>query len=288
MPQPHPQRSRFLCPVLCPALGAALLLTATGSGCDPVTAKRTTQQFTPVEKGTKVDVRTQNGWIKVIQGRPGLVAITTHRRASALVGKKGLDQMKVQVKKVGSVLRIRGTHPKDPSQRRYQLNFVVKVPPRTKVTLRSARGDLRIFGAICDVDGETHRGEVRAMNVEGTMKLRTHAGNIFLVGEVPRFDVESALGDIRLSLAPTAKPLTGASRAVAKRGDISFTAGPRCGAQVTAQARAGAVKSDWPPESVKPHWLRTQLGTGAATVSLLTHKGRIGIHKASTRVHKVQ
>ena len=284
MPLPHPKRG----PLLFALIGAASLLVTTTGGCDPVTAKRATQQFIPVEPGTKVDVRTQNGWIKVIQGRPGMVAITTHRRASALVGKKGLDQMKVRVKKVGGVLRIRGTHPTDPNQRRYQLNFVVKVPPRTKVTLRSARGDLRIFGAICDVDGETRRGEVRAMNVEGTMKLRTQAGNIFLVGQVPRFDVESALGDIRLSLDPAAKPLTGASRAVAKQGDISFTAGPRCGAQVTARARAGAVKSEWPPESVKPHWLRTQLGTGAATVSLLTHKGRIRIHKAANRVHKVQ
>jgi len=256
------------------------VLLTHGSACDPVTAKRTTQQFVPVQAGTPVDVRTRNGWIKVIQGRPGIVAVTTHRRVTPLGGSEdGLDELKVKVGLSSGVLKIRGTHPADPKQRKYQVNFVLKVPPHTRLELRTEHGSLRVLNSVCDVEGKTGAGEIRARNVKGAVRLSTGSGNIELSGQVPRFQLETRVGDITATIKPGVPP-TGDSHAHTQRGDVrlSLPAGRR--ATVTAETRNGRIHSQLPARSKRKGFLRSLVAGGGPGISLRTRRGQIRIQVA--------
>jgi hypothetical protein len=211
------------------------------------------------------------------------VALTTHRRASPLAGgEDGLDDMTVKVEMSSGALRIRASHPADPKQRKYQVSFVVKVPPHTPVRLRTDHGSLRVLGVICDVKGRTGAGEVRARNVKGTVQLTTAAGNIELSGQVPRFELESGLGDIRLTLRPGVTP-QGDSRARTHKGDIHLNLPADRKTTLTAESRGRKIHSNLPARTERPGLMRAVLAGGGPGITLHSNQGEIRIRTIERR-----
>ena len=254
--------------VTCPAL---LPLAA----CDAVTSKRTTEQIVPVEPGTAVHVSTQNGWIKVRPGRDGFVSLRAHSRVTALRdGEKRLEQLTVRVSKERGTLHIRGRHPKDPGQRRFQLSLVVTVPRKSRVSLESDRGYLEVANLSGDVRGRTGEGEIRIQDVTGALDLRTGAGNIRATGAFESLSLETQLGEILVNLTPGSR-LSADCTLLSRRGAVSLSLPPDVPATVTAESRSGSVSSEAPTQSKRPGWLRALVAGGGPLVSLVSHRGSV-------------
>ncbi|MDY0003631.1 MAG: hypothetical protein RBU30_20195 [Polyangia bacterium] len=255
-------------------------LALSTSACDVVTAKRTTEQVIPVKPGTPVHLSTPNGWILVRPGRAGLVTVKAHSRVTALRGaERSLDKLSCRATKNKGVLRIRGHHPADPNQRRYQLAFVLTVPRRTSLVLETDRGFLDVADLEGDVTGRTGDGEIRVSDVSGSLDLVTGAGNIRATGRLTRLHLETRVGELQLTLSPGSR-LGADSRALTRRGLLSLALPPDLRATITAEARQGLVESEFPHQSKSPGWLRTLVAGGGPQIQLVSHRGDVRIRAA--------
>lgn len=301
-----------MAPSLCPSLRAlwpllwACLASASlgGAACDAVTTKRTTEQIIPVEAGTPIHVENRNGWIHVRPGPDGLVTLRIHRRITAVKGgENDMDLLEVNVTKEKGALWIRGTHPEDPKQRRYQMSLVLTVPRVSPLTLHTDRGHLDLADLTSDVKGRTGDGEVRIQDLIGALDLETGAGNIQATGLFRSLRLRTEVGRVAVTLVPGSR-LVGESSITSRRGGVTVALPEDVSATVTAEAHGGAIRSNLADRSHGPSHgsgspqrqmpsgthlpsqpgqsqsFRTLVGGGGPGLSLVSHRGDVRLQVA--------
>lgn len=254
------------------------------NGCKVSVAKRNTEQFIPVAKGTRVevDISTANrstGNISVEAGRLGMVSLRTYRKALAVWSAEAkLKNITVKATKDKGLLRIVGKSPASDSSQKYRMHLKLTVPPKTHLVLKTGNGHIKLNNLRGDVKATTQRGELRARAVTGRVILSTGEGNITLRGAPRQFQVRTRLGEVQVWLRPETQ-LTGKNEARTEAGALTLHASTKLNALVTAQAKGGAIKSVFPTAGKKKHWAQVRLGRGGPTISLFCQKGSLQLKK---------
>jgi DUF4097 and DUF4098 domain-containing protein YvlB len=90
--------------------------------------------------------------------------------------------------------------PKRSELRRHHggLDLTVKVPARSRCTVRTASADLSCVGELGSLDASTASGDVTAAVVEGPVQLSAASGDIWLEQALQGVMAHSASGDIKL------------------------------------------------------------------------------------------
>jgi hypothetical protein len=177
----------------------------------------------------------------------------------------------------------------------FTLKFEIQVPRQTSLELKTGGGDVRAAelegtirlktsGGDVDVsdvkgnlDGETSGGDMLVRRLSGNLVLHTSGGDIVAEGIGGHVDVHTSGGDVEVSLL----------RGNAQGGDVATTGGdirvaldPTVNLDLEASAGGGDVDSDLPltvTGSVSRSSLRGTLGKGGELLRLHTTGGDIRI-----------
>lgn len=248
-------------------------------GCKQSSATRSTEQFIPVAKGTRVHVTVTTGYISVAAGRKGMVSLKTFRKVRAIWSADSkLKHIKVHAAKKKRQLNIVGKSPPSTGGTKYHMHLRITVPPSTHLVLKTDNGHINLTNLLGDVQATTKRGELRARGVTGRVTLTTGEGNITLRGAPGRFNLRTRLGDVNLWLRPETQ-LFGKSGARTESGALTLHASAKLHAHVTARAKGGEIKSAFPIEEKKPHWARVLLSGGGPPISLFCQNGSLHLKK---------
>lgn len=96
--------------------------------------------------------------------------------------------------------RLEITAPRKSGLRRHHsgLDLTVKVPARSRCTVRTASADLSCVGELGSLDGRTASGDVTAAVIEGPVELSAASGDIWLEQALQGVIAHSASGDLKV------------------------------------------------------------------------------------------
>ena len=146
---------------------------------------------------------------------------------------------------------------------RCEATWIVTVPKGTKVTGKSASGNVVLDG-VGDVDVRAASGDVTVTDATGSVRVDVASGNTTVDGAVGGIDLTAKSGDI------TATGLSGGGeiKADAASGDIELTLQEP--ASVTADAASGDVVVHVPSGANATYKVDTETKSGEATVRIPT------------------
>jgi Ca2+-binding RTX toxin-like protein len=159
-------------------------------------------------------------------------------------------------------------------------DFIVTVPAGTKVTGKSASGDVHLEG-VGDIDLDAASGNVTVTGSTGAVTLDIASGDAVVEGAAGAVDLETKSGDI------TANDLTaGPVKAKAASGDIDLTLTKP--AAVTADGKSGDIQVHVPvTESVK-YRVEADTRSGDTEINIPSYPSGTYLLKVSTASGDVQ
>jgi len=267
-----------------------LLLTATLLAVIPLSAhakiERVVEKSFSVQPGGLLTVETQGGTVRVETSDDSTVKVTAKQIIKAATDKEAdeiLSKLSLDIAQHGEGVSAISKYDKKPAGFRWgswppvQVNFVVAVPRRYNVKLKTSGGDIRVgdldgrayartsggnieLGKVTgDVDAGTSGGDVRLVEGLATVKLNTSGGNVSVDRAIGETDLDTSGGDITIGTventlhASTSGGNVTAGIAGALKGDCSLnTSGGNVRAKVSADAAfnldastsGGDVKAD--------------------------------------------
>lgn len=171
-------------------------------GCDRhrvEESKREEFRFTTGEH-TIVEVRIDDGSVKVVGGASGVVEVVfdNQARAADRAGAQALlESLRFEAIQDGDVVRVKASSLTLGGG--VWTSVTLRVPPRAiELDIRTEDGRLEIERVSGAIVAETGDGRIRMADVEGTVKLRTGDGSITGENLTGDFDVLTGDGRIRL------------------------------------------------------------------------------------------
>lgn len=159
-------------------------------------------------------------------------------------------------------------------------DFVVTVPAGTKVTGKSASGDV-ILNGVGDIDLDAASGNVTATGTTGAVTLDIASGDAVVEGAGGAIDLETKSGDI------TATDLTGGPvKATAASGDIELTL--KTPGAVTAEGKSGDVQVHVPVTQGVKYRVDADTKSGETDINIPTDPAGTYVLKLSTASGDVQ
>jgi nitrogen regulatory protein PII len=154
---------------------------------------------------TVVEVRIDDGSVKVVVGASGVVEVVFENRARA-ADRAGarllLENVRTEALRDGDIVRVKASSVARGAVTLgggVRTDVTLRVPPRAiELDIRTEDGRVEIEGVSGALVAETGDGRIRVADVDGIVKLRTHDGSITGVNLTGDFDVLSGDGRIRL------------------------------------------------------------------------------------------
>jgi hypothetical protein len=157
----------------------------------------------------------------------------------------------------GGVYRLNGVKKNDVAVR-----FIVELPHKVPVEVSTVNGGLQINGVSAPVEATTVNGRIGVTTSTGPVKATTVNGSIEAIMQ------ELTSGDVRLTTV-NGSVMAGLPRTI--------------NANIDAETVNGRVETDFPVKisgKISTRHLRGTIGTGGATLKLVTVNGSIGLHDA--------
>ena len=253
-------------------------VTATASA----KVERTVEKSFPVQPGARLTVSTSGGEIRVDPGADAVIKVVAkeHIRASSdadadallqkldlVIEQRGNDVVATASYREGSGFHFGSWPP-------VQVDFIVTVPSRTSVELKTSGGDVVVGdldGAVhahtsggeielgkigADIDASTSGGSVRLKEGRGAVKLTTSGGNISAEHIAGPAELRTSGGDIRIDAVEStlsahtsggnvravfAGPLKGDCTLSTSGGDVKTTVAEGAGFRLDAETSGGDV-----------------------------------------------
>ena len=175
------------------------------SACMNMAEERFSQEVA-VDKGTELQVETQNGQVVVEVGGEGKVRVGGKKRVRALTGASGmLGDIKIKVDKKEGALQVGAEHPKNSFTENYSVSFALSVPRATPLRLLTRNGSIRVEGTEGRIWVETRNGSVKLRKVEGDVEVTTKNGSVKVSGRIPAMKLTTRNGSIKASSSGGAK-----------------------------------------------------------------------------------
>ena len=172
-------------PVMLAALVILLTIWGVAFGAVEDTIKKTFE----VGEGGTLTIDSEIGSIVVSAQSGNLVGIEVVRRVdvgSARDAQEILDYLSIDFsqkgKDVAVVTRIKGDTWDSTTKRKLKLRFIVTVPPKYNVDLKTSGSSISVGDLEGRVDGETSGGGLEFGNIGGPVNGRTSGGSIGLLG----------------------------------------------------------------------------------------------------------
>jgi len=269
------------CPTRFIATGCILAAFTAGASAK---IERVVEKSFQVQPGVHLTVSTSGGEIRVAPSSDSVVKVVAkeHIRASSdadadalllkldlVIEQRGNDVVATASYKDGVGFHFGSWPP-------VQVDFVVTVPSRTSVDLKTSGGDIVVGdldGAVrahtsggevelgkigADIDASTSGGNVRLAEGNGNVRLSTSGGNISAGRVAGPADLRTSGGDIRIDAventltahtsggdvrAVFAGPLKGDCTLSTSGGEVKATVGQRVGFQLDAATSGGDVNA---------------------------------------------
>jgi hypothetical protein len=157
----------------------------------------------------------------------------------------------------GGVYRLNGVKKNDVAVR-----FIVELPHKVPVEVSTVNGGLQITGVSAPVEATTVNGRIGVTTSTGPVKATTVNGSIEAIMQ------SLTSGDVRLTTV-NGSVMAGLPRTI--------------NANIDAETVNGRVETDFPVKisgKISTRHLRGTIGTGGATLKLVTVNGSIGLHEA--------
>jgi DUF4097 and DUF4098 domain-containing protein YvlB len=173
-------------------LAGAMMMTALVQAADTTI---------PVEEGMRLNVRNQEGEIRV----------TTWQRDAVRILASNGDGLQIDADRSGSVLRVRASVrvESDIRERRGRrrsdwggdgaVDFEITVPAYLDVELSGVGTDMSVVGTSADISAETVNGTVVVRGGNGFIHARSHDGELRVEGASGQIEVNASSGDIWIS-----------------------------------------------------------------------------------------
>ena len=234
------------------ALGVMLLLVGVvalaSSACMSMAEERFSQEVA-VDKGTELQVETQNGQVVVEVGGEGKVRVGGKKRVRALTGASGmLGDIKIKVEKKEGKLQVGAEHPKSSFTENYSVSFALSVPRATPLRLLSRNGSIRVEGTKGRIWVETRNGSVKLRKVEGNVEVTTKNGSVKVSGRIPAMKLTTRNGSIKASSSSSSSASSSSGSKGAALGRISLNTNNGSiryrgkASQLRVKSRNGSVK----------------------------------------------
>jgi hypothetical protein len=234
-----------------------LLLAAAAPAAADVTDRLA--RVVPLTPATPVSLRITIGDVEVIGwDRPDLSIEIVRRAPGALQ----LARIPVQIDTTVDGVIIQALQANDGRDAEYRTDVVIRAPAAVAFRdLALFEGRLDITGLSGTCSAHVERGDVRARNVSGVIRLETGMGNISLEGA---------------TLSPG-----GLIRLRTFNGDVTLGLAARpANARILALSMGGTIMSDIPlnrQERWGPRWGEATVGTGEPLISIDVVNGNIAI-----------
>jgi hypothetical protein len=155
-----------------------------------------------------------------------------------------------------------------------EADFVVTVPPGTKITGKLASGNADLQG-VGDIDLDAASGNISAVDTTGTVVIDIASGDVTVDGASGPVDLETKSGDVK------AGRLTGGPvQAKAASGDIEIELDKPT--SVTADAKSGDVQVHVPTTGGATYQVDTDTRSGDSDIKIATQPNGTHVLKLST------
>lgn len=284
------------------------LLALIAFGCDRQRVEDTeTEEFRfTIGEHTVVEVRIENGSVKVVVGASGVVEVVFENRARAAdrAGARSLlESVRTEALRDGDVVRVKASSVARGAVTLgggVRTDVTLRVPPRAiELDIRTEDGRVAIEGVSGALVAETGDGRIRVADVDGIVKLRTHDGSITGVNLTGDFDVLSGDGRIRLdgnfgqlrvvtsdgSVRVSARDMTTISSDWSIRtsdGSIELTLPKNFDAELDATTGDGRIINNLSrfEGTERRGRVKGTLGSGGPLILLVTMDGRISLKES--------
>lgn len=284
------------------------LLALIAFGCDRQRVEDTkTEEFRfTMGEHTVVEVRIDDGSVKVVVGASGVVEVVFENRARAAdrAGARSLlENVRTEALRDGDVVRVTASsvaHGAVTLGGGVRTDVTLRVPPHAiELDIRTEDGRVEIEGVSGALVAETGDGRIRVADVDGIVKLRTHDGSITGVNLTGDFDVLSGDGRIRLdgnfgqlrvvtadgSVRVSGRDMTTISNDWSIRtsdGSIELTLPKSLDAEIDATAGDGRIINNLSrfEGTERRSRVKGTLGSGGPLILLVTMDGRISLKES--------
>ena len=186
-------------------LFAGALLT---SGCDEMlrgSARDYVHKSFRVEPGGRLVLDSDSGSIEVSSGGMDQVRVDVERElrgSSDLEAEQNLKQMRLDFRQDGNDIHIYARRPEDRFSAnwgsRLRLRFVVLVPDRYDLDLKTGGGSINVNDLEGTVRAKTLGGSLNFGHIQGALDGETSGGSITLAGGTGPVNVETSGGSIKI------------------------------------------------------------------------------------------
>jgi hypothetical protein len=228
---------------------------------------------------TEIEVRNVAGSID-IRGEPGTSAVTVHSVKTAAF-KRGLDGVRVEIRKEGSRLFVEEKHDGGFLRNAGTVSFQIVVPRGMKVIdAHSVSGGITVRGIEAGIDQNlsTISGGV-STDRAGNLDASSTSGSVHFTSRGPSLNVRTVSGSIDGSIEALGP--TGSARLSTVSGSISVNAFAGLDAAVSLHSLSGRVSCDFPLSisEQKNNRLTGTIGKGSASLDAGTVSGSITISR---------
>lgn len=174
------------------------------------TSARERVEHFDLKEGAEIEVTTASGDLRLIEGTPGTVRLTTDLADPAVRLAQvecsydaSSNRLRVDTKVakglgfeggVGFARKLRGLV----EHVRNDVDVEIAVPAGAKVRLRTASGDFVGGAALGGADVSSASGDVHANRVEGMVKVQNASGDVAIERAVGPVNVKTVSGDVRV------------------------------------------------------------------------------------------
>jgi DUF4097 and DUF4098 domain-containing protein YvlB len=163
----------------------------------------------PIAPGGLLTLKTFSGRVTITAADRADVAIEAVRRAT----RERLDHIKLDIQSDGSRVTIDANKRDERWEERdnnvVETDFDIQVPRQVDVRVKSFSSSVSVTGTEGKMDVETFSGRLTLTDVAGPIDAKTFSGEIELdaerSGDAPSIRAETFSGDIRASVAPSAR-----------------------------------------------------------------------------------
>ncbi len=276
-------------------LVAVIVALAACSAVQLFTSKRTDQQTYTVGATTNLVVQTFNGAINVTAGPDATASVTVTSRGtgnSQAEADSDLAKVAVSINQSGDTITVTAKRTDQPNATNSGADVTVSLPRASSLQLTTSNGRVEavnVTGSITvrtsngdvttrqgsGIDVQTSNGAVTAANPTGSLSLQTSNGSVDVLGATDvTATVQTSNGHIAFNGSLAAAQQTfGTSNA-----GLTLQLPSAASFSIDAHTSNGTVRTDFPLTTTKDG-LSGQVGTGGATIHASTSNGDLSVTK---------
>jgi len=224
-----------------------------------------------VEQGGALSIDTDSGSIEVESHNSDTVDV--------IVGKKGKksEDFEVTFSQDGDDVKVVGDQKGISFWGSSRVHFIVKVPQRYNVDLKTSGGSIELSSLNGEVDAYTSGGSIKLGKIEGEVDVKTSGGSIRVEEVAGEINAHTSGGSIKVTMSEQPK---GNSRLSTSGGSVTAYLLPSIAVDLSASTSGGRVHSDFAVNgSVKKTSVDGSVNGGGPKLVLKTSGGSVNIKK---------